>query len=226
MTMTVDRFINVYNGRTVDVDGAYGGQCWDLWSRYAQDVAGVPQSATNTTSGYADSVYTQTWGNQSKLQAAFDKLGPDATPRKGDVAFWTRCASYPGSHVAIVIADQGANLLCLTQNPGATRQSALTKTGLIGYLRPKAVHTATQSSGPIVVAGTYQVDVDALNVRDRPSTSGATVATYRRGQTVNLDAWGVYADGYLWGRYTAHSGAVRYIAIGTQGGDWYLALRK
>ena len=78
MTMTVDRFINVYNGRTVDVDGAYGGQCWDLWSRYAQDVAGVPQSATNTTSGYADSVYTQTWGNQSKLQAAFDKLGPDA----------------------------------------------------------------------------------------------------------------------------------------------------
>ena len=133
---------------------------------------------------------------------------------------------YPGSHVAIVIADQGANLLCLTQNPGATRQSALTKTGLIGYLRPKAVHTTTQSSGPIVVAGTYQVDVDALNVRDRPSTSGATVATYRRGQTVNLDAWGVYADGYLWGRYTAHSGAVRYIAIGTQGGDWYLALRK
>ncbi|RSX51333.1 SH3 domain-containing protein [Bifidobacterium samirii] len=225
MTMTVDQFINTCTGRTVDVDGAYGGQCWDLWSRYAQDVAGVPQSATNTTSGYADSVYTQTWGNQPRLQAAFDKLGPDITPRRGDVAFWSRCAAYPGSHVAIVLADQGANLLCLTQNPGATRQAALTKAGLLGYLRPKTV-TAPAQSGPIVVAGTYLVDVDALNVRHRPSTSGAVVATYRRGQTVNLDAWGVYADGYLWGRYTSYGGQVRYIAIGTQGGDWYLALQQ
>ena len=46
MTMTIDQFIQTYNGSTVDVDGFYGGQCWDLWSRYAQDVAGVPQSAT------------------------------------------------------------------------------------------------------------------------------------------------------------------------------------
>ena len=33
MTMTIDQFIQTYNGRAVDVDGAYGGQCWDLWSR-------------------------------------------------------------------------------------------------------------------------------------------------------------------------------------------------
>ncbi|GDZ77606.1 hypothetical protein MCC01990_07160 [Bifidobacteriaceae bacterium MCC01990] len=60
MTMTIDQFIQTYNGSTVDVDGFYGGQCWDLWSRYAQDVAGVPPPATNTVHGYTGSVYTST----------------------------------------------------------------------------------------------------------------------------------------------------------------------
>lgn len=62
--------------------------------------------------------------------------------------------------------------------------------------------------------GTYTVVCDALNVRDNPSTSAAVVASYRRGETVYLEATDMYADGYLWGRYTgASSGAARYVAI-------------
>ena len=109
MTMTIDKFIQTYNGRTVDVDGAYGGQCWDLWSRYAQDVAGVPQSATNTVNGYAGSVYTSTWGQQPALRDRFDRLPAGTAPRKGDVAFWGNAPATPYTHVAIVIADQGGS---------------------------------------------------------------------------------------------------------------------
>lgn len=132
MTMTIDQFIQTYNGRAVDVDGAYGGQCWDLWSRYAQDVAGVPQSATNTVNGYAGSVYTSTWGQQPALRDKFDRLPAGTAPRKGDVAFWGNAPATPYTHVAIVIADQGGSLLCLTQNPGATHQASITKNGLLG----------------------------------------------------------------------------------------------
>ena len=142
MTMTIDQFIQTYNGRAVDVDGAYGGQCWDLWSRYAQDVAGVPQSATNTVNGYAGSVYTSTWDQQPALRDKFDRLPAGTVPRKGDVAFWGNAPATPYTHVAIVIADQGGSLLCLTQNPGATHQASITKNGLLGYLRPKTAAPA------------------------------------------------------------------------------------
>lgn len=127
MTMTIDQFIQTYNGSTVDVDGFYGGQCWDLWSRYAQDVAGVPQSATNTVNGYAGSVYTSTWDQQPALRDKFDRLPAGTAPRKGDVAFWGNAPATPYTHVAIVIADQGGSLLCLTQNPGATHQASITE---------------------------------------------------------------------------------------------------
>lgn len=62
--------------------------------------------------------------------------------------------------------------------------------------------------------GTYRCMVSALNVRTAPSLSAAVVATYKKGQTVNLDNWYKSADGYIWGRYTGYSGNVRYIAVG------------
>ena len=99
-----------------------------------------------------------------------------------------------------------------------------------GQMIPGLTANNTQPAGqPIVVAGTYRCDVDALNVRDTPSTAGKIVATYKRGQTVNLDAWGEFRDGYLWGRYTgAQSGQKRYVAVGVQAGQtcsqWYLTL--
>lgn len=82
--------------------------------------------------------------------------------------------------------------------------------------------SATESSAN-VLQGTYRVAVDKLNVRDQPSLSGNVVATYSNGQTVNLDHWGTVADGYIWGRYTAYSGAVRYIALApADKSTWYL----
>lgn len=62
--------------------------------------------------------------------------------------------------------------------------------------------------------GTYRCTVGYLRVRDAPGLGGNEVAHYSEGQTVVLDDWYKIADGYVWGRYTAYSGAVRYIAVG------------
>lgn len=86
---------------------------------------------------------------------------------------------------------------------------------------PPTVQPAESSAN--VLQGAYRVAVDKLNVRDQPSLSGNVVATYSSGQTVNLDRWGVVADGYIWGRYTAYSGAVRYVALApADKSTWYL----
>lgn len=84
-----------------------------------------------------------------------------------------------------------------------------------------------ESPAPTVVACTYDVAVDALNVRTEPSVNAAVAAQYVRGQQIVLDGWGAYADGYLWGRYVgASSGEYRYVAVGTESGDeWYLTIR-
>lgn len=86
---------------------------------------------------------------------------------------------------------------------------------------PPTVQPAESSAN--VLQGAYRVAVDKLNVRDQPSLSGNVVATYSSGQTVNLDHWGTVVDGYIWGRYTAYSGAVRYIALApADKSTWYL----
>lgn len=77
--------------------------------------------------------------------------------------------------------------------------------------------------------GAYVCQVDGLRVRSAPGLSGAVVAQYNRGETVNLDSWYTIKDGYVWGRYTSYSGAVRYIAVGRATGkpeaDDYLILK-
>ena len=86
---------------------------------------------------------------------------------------------------------------------------------------PPTVQPAESSAN--VLQGAYRVAVDKLNVRDQPSLSGNVVATYSNGQTVNLDHWGTVVDGYIWGRYVAYSGAVRYVALApADKSTWYL----
>lgn len=82
------------------------------------------------------------------------------------------------------------------------------------------------STAPTVIATSYEVAVDELNVRAEPSLKGQVVAGYSRGEKVVLDGWGTYADGFLWGRYIgASSSQPRYVAIGTDSGsEWYLTI--
>lgn len=173
--VTLKWWLENVNGAKIDADGAYGFQCWDLWADYAYRVVGVPRGKN----GAADATYTSWAGagphpgksdyacnvfhnfNQNAvLKRYFTAVPKSAKAREGDVAFWDISAAYPGSHVAIVTDDYGDNgLRCMSQNNnprlhGLTPSAyiTLTKSGLLGYLRPKAGGAPAGSAEELTMA--------------------------------------------------------------------------
>ena len=208
--MNIQEWINSVNGKTIDMDGAYGGQCWDLWSSYARNVYGIPAADTNTVDGYAASVYTARYDRSRALQNTFAKESANYTPVYGDVAFWKRSGM---NHVAIVIKDNGnGTLTTISQNPNKAGYVTISKNGIIGYFRPR--NSSSGSANAVAItARAYRVNVPVLNVRSAPSLHGAVVAQYHKGQTVNLSAGGIIAGGYIWAHYVGGSGKTRYVAL-------------
>lgn len=222
--MNIQEWMNTVNGKIIDMDGAYGGQCWDLWSSYARNVYGIPAADTNTVDGYAASVYTMRYDRSQALQNTFTRKTSDYTPSYGDVAFWNGNGM---NHVAIVVKDNGNGTLnTMSQNPNKTGYVTLSKAGIIGYLHPRTANTPTpapNNNNVTITPRTYKVNVDVLNVRSAPSTSAQVVAQYHYGQTVNLAEGGVIADGYIWAHYVGGSGATRYVALApADKSAWYL----
>ena len=210
--MDIQEWINSVNGKTIDMDGAYGGQCWDLWASYARNVYGIPAADTNTVDGYAASVYTARYGRSRALQNTFTKESANYVPTYGDVAFWKRSGM---NHVAIVIKDNGnGTLTTVSQNPNKAGYVNISKNGIIGYFHPRNNNGGSDNHNTVAItARTYRVNVSVLNVRSAPSIHGAVVAQYRKGQTVNLMSGGTIADGYIWAHYVGGSGKTRYVAL-------------
>lgn len=222
--MDIRTWMNTVNGKIIDMDGAYGGQCWDLWSSYARNVYGIPAADTNTVDGYAASVYTARYDRSQALQNAFTREAGNYTPVYGDVAFWNGNGM---NHVAIVVRDNGNGTLnTMSQNPNKAGYVTLSKAGIIGYFHPRTANTlvpAPNNNNVTIIPRTYKVNVDVLNVRSAPSTSAQVVAQYHYGQTVNLSEGGMIADGYIWAHYTGSSGATRYVALApADKSAWYL----
>lgn len=214
--MNVQEWMNNVNGKIIDMDGAYGGQCWDLWSNYARNVYGIPAADTNTVDGYAASVYTARYDRSKALQNTFIRKAGTYTPVYGDVAFWNGNGM---NHVAIVVRDNGNGTLeTMSQNPNKAGYMTLTKNGIIGYFHPRNSVNNTDTA-----ARTYRVNVPVLNVRSAPSIHSQIVAQYRKGQTVNLMSGTTIADGYIWAHYIGYSGKIRYIALApADKSTWYL----
>lgn len=222
--MNIQEWMNSVNGQVVDMDGAYGGQCWDLWSSYARNVYGIPAADTNTVDGYAASVYTDRYNRSQVLQNTFSREGANYTPSYGDVAFWNGAGM---NHVAIVVRDNGNGTLnTMSQNPNKAGYVTIGKAGIIGYFHPRTANTpapAPSNNNVTIIARTYKVNVDTLNVRSAPSTSAQVVAQYHYGQTVVLQDDGIIADGYIWAHYLGGSGATRYVALApADKSAWYL----
>lgn len=83
----------------------------------------------------------------------------------------------------------------------------------------------TSAGAPRIIAGTYKVIASSLNVREKPDKDSKAVASYSKGGVIyGVSANTDEADGYLWAHYTAASGNVRYVAVGTlDGSEKYLA---
>lgn len=216
--MNIHEWMNNVNGKIIDMDGAYGGQCWDLWSNYARNVYGIPAADTNTVDGYAASVYTARYDRSKALQNTFTREAGNYTPVYGDVAFWNGNGM---NHVAIVVRDNGNGTLeTMSQNPNKAGYLTLTKNGIIGYFHPR-----NREGDNNITARAYRVNVPVLNVRSAPSIHSQVVAQYRKGQTVNLMSGTTIADGYIWAHYVGYSGKTRYIALApADKSAWYLVI--
>lgn len=139
--MNLQAWLSATTGKPIHADNQYGAQCWDLWSDYAQRVVGVPYLATLTRAGgqaphpgWACNVFHNA---PAALAEYFDVIGPTRLGERGDVAFWEKGTLYPGSHVAVVLTDNGKTLTTHSQNPNLPRTVTIAKRDLLGYLRPR-----------------------------------------------------------------------------------------
>ena len=130
-------FFEMTNGKVIDVDGAYGGQCWDLFAFYCQKVLGRAFSCVKT--GYVADLWN--YFDACGLSPYFEKV--TGNYQDGDWLLWTQpCFCTDSSHIAMFRCDNGnGTMTVLSQNPGATRQYAWPYSGLTGALRLKPQYT-------------------------------------------------------------------------------------
>lgn len=113
----------------------------------------------------------------------------------------------PGPYLKSRMAELAKKVTAKLNGSSASSGSSASKPST-----PASKPTAPATSGGM--KGTWRVNASVLNIRSKPSTSAPIVGKYYKGQTVNLENWTKNADGYAWGRYTAYSGNIRYVALG------------
>lgn len=158
------QWIATVQGQYINMDGAYGAQCWDLHAHFA-DTFGLPRIDTGYPgrwSGWAGNMY-DAYPQNDAIAAAYERIPGDQPAQAGDTVIWDDSFwYYPKTHVATVVQD-GAQLLCMSQNStpsqagnpypqwstGPATIQHLPKGGLLGYLRPRtsiSVQGATATS--------------------------------------------------------------------------------
>lgn len=107
--MTVQQFFIKWNGKLLDFDGSYGGQCVDLYRQYCQEVLQVPQSPP--VNGAAE-----IWNTY--LPEFFEAIPntPTGVPRKGDIVIWDRKLNGGIGHVAIFSEGNAKEFTSFDQN--------------------------------------------------------------------------------------------------------------
>lgn len=124
-------FYDRWNGKAVDVDGAYGAQCWDGFAKYDID-QGIPCSTYCKLTGYAGDLY------KLRYDYGYDKYYEFFYPKnakRGDWIFWDR-------HVAMVWDVDLAHdrVQCFGQNQGGKKYFTLkwyTLSTALGCMRYK-----------------------------------------------------------------------------------------
>lgn len=142
--LSLQQFIDKYNGLSVDYDGYYGYQCVDLFNFYNAEVVGAPQLGTPMTNGARDLFEV----DSAARRAYYDVLSASASLQPGDVLVYGEPhgrAVVDGrqiffGHVNIFIGDnqvieqRGRKGEVVSIDPLFTN-------GLLGVLRPRSFET-------------------------------------------------------------------------------------
>lgn len=106
--MTLDEFINKYNGKKIDFDGQYGNQCVDLYRQYVKEVLNLHQSPSV---GGAYQIFDTA---QSEYYTKVENT-PTGVPPRGAIVIWKK--EYGGyGHVGIVEQADVNGMLVFSQN--------------------------------------------------------------------------------------------------------------
>lgn len=135
--MTLQEFESKYLGKKVDWDGAFGGQCVDLFRQYLKDVLNFPQP--KGVVGAAD--FWTNYDSDPNLKNNFQKItnSPTGVPAKGDVMVWNKKSGGGFGHISIFLEGNVNLFTSLDQNWPTL--SKVTKTvhdysNVYGWLRP------------------------------------------------------------------------------------------
>lgn len=139
--MTLIEFIEKYEGKKVDYDGAYGAQCVDLFRQYTKEVLGIREHTgpCQTTGGALDLFMDY---DRMPVEKKYFTRSTNKNWKSGDILIWDKTPANKYGHVAILIAyfSDGSKFLVFEQN-GITQAGAeirvRDKTNLLGYLRKR-----------------------------------------------------------------------------------------
>ena len=154
------------DGRIIDVDHEYGGQCWDLFALFCLEYCNKTFGCIKT--GYVIDLWTEF--DRVGLGEYFEKV-PNNALQDGDWAIWTGpCMITNHSHIAMFrIDDENGGGIFLTQNPNGnpnyTHQMWISYQGLVGGLRPKCYITQDKNL-PNPVEENKEVDQFKVNCDD------------------------------------------------------------
>lgn len=108
-------------GRVFDMDGAYGGQCWDGFAKY-ESILGYPITYCGGD-GYVYNIYLN-----RRTNGILKNFTEVSVMQAGDVAIFKKSESCPDSHIAIFDHDAGDGYgWFLGMNQNGVAQFTLTK---------------------------------------------------------------------------------------------------
>jgi len=138
--MTLDVFVNKYNGKKVDFDGVFGAQCVDLVRKYWDEGLEIPEhtGACSTTGGAKDLFLD--YDKMPLEKKYFKKIPKNKTFVPGDVVIWDSTEKNPYGHVAIYLGKLNESFIVFEQNGFEQTGAKITvrnKNNLLGALRKK-----------------------------------------------------------------------------------------
>jgi len=119
--MTLDEFVETYNGKKIDFDGHYGAQCVDVFRQYCRDVLNIPH--TGGVVG-ASELYTK-YEAMPLEQTYFARIPYKAgmLPKVGDVVIFGATKTNLYGHVAIVL-DASTKEIAVFEQDGFKQDGA------------------------------------------------------------------------------------------------------
>jgi len=139
--MTLQEFINKYNGKKIDYDSWYGAQCMDLMHQYIDEVLLNKHSPETLRAPSAKLAY-----QNFSADSLFEKIEntPTGIPKEGDLIFW---GGGEFGHVAIFIEGTVSDFTSFDQNfplDSACHKQYHDYTNVIGWIRYKVTNDSCE----------------------------------------------------------------------------------